>query len=103
MAVSRDARIEFLQDLFEAAEWVAIDGLAPGCRDPSDDKLLETAFNGRAGVLVTSDGDLLALRPGGETAIIAVWDHCLFRGLAIVRPAECLALSASELQSREGS
>ena len=42
-------------------------------RDPKDDKFLDVAVNGRADVIVTGDGDLLALHP--------------FRGIAILTPA----------------
>ena len=34
-----------------------------GCRDPKDDKLLETALLGRADCLVTGDQDLLVMSP----------------------------------------
>ena len=98
-AVSRESRTEFLQDLFEDAEWVEITGSPQGCRDSNDDMLLETAFVGRAGCLVTSDSDLLTLRPGGETALVAAWDAGLFRGLSIVRPAEFLAIVTAEPQA----
>lgn len=43
------------------------------CRDPKDDKFLETAVAGRADVIVTADEDLLVLDP--------------FEGIAIVKPA----------------
>jgi putative PIN family toxin of toxin-antitoxin system len=33
------------------------------CRDPDDDKFLETALNGEADCLVSGDADLLALDP----------------------------------------
>jgi predicted nucleic acid-binding protein len=46
-------------------------------RDPKDDKFLNAAVNGRAGVIVTGDRDLLDLNP--------------FRGIAIVTPATYLA------------
>jgi uncharacterized protein len=42
------------------------------CRDPTDDKFLELAVNGRADVFVTGDLDLLVLNP--------------FRGLPIITP-----------------
>ena len=38
-------------------------GAKLGCRDPDDDKLLETALMGNADCLVTGDGDLLAMSP----------------------------------------
>ncbi len=47
------------------------------CRDPKDDKYLELALASGAGVLVSSDNDLLVLHP--------------WRGVRILRPAEYLA------------
>jgi putative PIN family toxin of toxin-antitoxin system len=49
-----------------------------GCRDPKDDKFLEVAVHGRADGIVTGDSDLLGLHP--------------FRGIAIVTPADYIAL-----------
>jgi len=46
------------------------------CRDPKDDKFLETAMAGRADVIVSGDEDLLVLDP--------------FEGIPIVSPAEFL-------------
>jgi predicted nucleic acid-binding protein len=46
---------------------------APMCRDPHDDKFLEVAVNGHADLIVSGDGDLLALNP--------------FRNISIVTPA----------------
>ena len=49
---------------FEAvSEWVSIAGARMGCRDPKDDKLLDTALLGRADCLVTGDQDLLVMSP----------------------------------------
>jgi len=48
------------------------------CRDPKDDKFLEIAVHGRADAIVTGDSDLLDLHP--------------FRGIAIVTPADYIAL-----------
>jgi predicted nucleic acid-binding protein len=47
------------------------------CRDPSDDKFLEVAVNGRADLIITGDRDLLELDP--------------FMGIAILTPAAYLA------------
>lgn len=44
------------------------------CRDPADDKYLELALAAGAGTIVSSDRDLLVLRP--------------WRGVRILRPAE---------------
>lgn len=99
-AVSRAAREDFLQTLFEDAEWVTITGTPQGCRDPSDDMFLESAFTGQAGCLVTSDGDLLAMRTGGKESIASTWDAALHRGVTIVQPAEFLILAGQEIRSR---
>ena len=95
-ALSREVRTAFLEDLFEDAEWVTITGSLQGCRDPKDDILLETAIVGRAGCLVSSDGDLLAMRPAGEHATVANWEAALHRGIAIMRPGELLRGRANE-------
>ena len=55
-----------------AAEPVTITGRVAVCRDPTDDKFLELAVNGRADVIVSGDADLLVL------------DR--FRGIPIVTP-----------------
>ncbi|HEY5210063.1 MAG TPA: putative toxin-antitoxin system toxin component, PIN family [Stellaceae bacterium] len=55
---------------FDATERQLFDVLA--CRDPTDDKFLELAINGRADVIVSGDADLLVLHP--------------FRGIPIVLP-----------------
>jgi putative PIN family toxin of toxin-antitoxin system len=56
-------RRRFLADVAGVGEWVAISGFLKVCRDPADDKFLETAIAGEADCLVTGDGDLLALGP----------------------------------------
>ncbi|MYF08683.1 MAG: putative toxin-antitoxin system toxin component, PIN family [Rhodospirillaceae bacterium] len=58
------------------SERVAIVGAKLGCRDPDDDKLLETALMGNADCLVTGDGDLLAMSP--------------FHDIPVLTPAEFL-------------
>ncbi len=40
------------------------------CRDPTDDRFLDLAVNGRADVLVTGDLDLLVLNPFWGSPII---------------------------------
>ena len=59
-------------ELVDATERVHV------CRDPEDNRILELAVNGDAGVIVTGDKDLLVLDP--------------FRGVRIVTPAEFLKL-----------
>jgi putative PIN family toxin of toxin-antitoxin system len=63
----------WLKRLMGAAELVAISERIAACRDPTDDKFLELAINGRADLIVSGDGDLLALNP--------------FRDIPIVTPA----------------
>jgi len=66
----------YLVQLETVSEWAAIAGAKLGCRDPDDDKLLETALMGDADCLVTGDGDLLAMSP--------------FHGIPVLTPAEFL-------------
>lgn len=73
---SRERRALFLAQLEPVSEWVSIVGARLGCRDPEDDKLLETALLGRADRLVTGDRDLLVMSP--------------FQGIPIVTPADAL-------------
>ena len=51
------------RSLKPSSEWVSISGATLECRDPDDDKLLETALIGKADCLVTGDGDLLVMSP----------------------------------------
>ncbi|WP_420442351.1 putative toxin-antitoxin system toxin component, PIN family [Candidatus Palauibacter sp.] len=75
--VGRESRAAFVALLAAVAEWVPIAGARLGCRDPTDDKILETALMGRADHLVTGDRDLLAMSP--------------FHGILIITPARFLA------------
>jgi len=63
----------WLRKLMGAAELVTITERITACRDPTDDKFLELAAIGRADLIVSGDGDLLALNP--------------FRNIAIITPA----------------
>ena len=74
--VGRDARSVFLAHLEAVSEWVYIAGARLGCRDPEDDKMLETALLGHADCLVSGDRDLLAMSP--------------FHGIPILTPADAL-------------
>lgn len=53
----------WLNEVLAAAEPIAITERIAVCRDPKDDKFLELAVNGHADVILTGDGDLLALNP----------------------------------------
>ena len=79
--VTRQERAAFLRDLFRMAMSAPITEPVRACRDPKDDKILELAWNGNADYIVTGDDDLLVMNP--------------FRGIAIVRPAEFLAVVGS--------
>ena len=72
--VSREDRAVYVAQLEAVAEWVSISGAKMGCRDPEDDKLLETASMGSAACIVTGDQDLLAMSP--------------FHGIPLVKPAD---------------
>lgn len=76
--VGRQSRTAFVALAAAVAEWVPIADARLGCRDPTDDKILETALMGSADHLVTGDGDLLAMSP--------------FHGIPITTPARLLAL-----------
>jgi uncharacterized protein len=67
-----DTRV-WLRALMAAAELVSINERIAECRDPTDDKFLELAINGRAGLIVSGDRDLLVLDP--------------FRSIPIITPA----------------
>jgi predicted nucleic acid-binding protein len=56
-----------------AAELISIIEHVKVCRNPTDDKFLELALNGKADVIVTGDSDLLVLDP--------------FQGIPIISPA----------------
>src|SRR4051812_23434810 len=61
--VRRDRREALLERVASVVEIVAVLQSIRASRDPKDDKFLEAAVNGRAGVIVTGDGDLLDLNP----------------------------------------
>jgi uncharacterized protein len=56
--------------MLDAAELVSIAESIAACRDPTDDKFLELAINGRADLIVTGDIDLLALNPFRQIPIV---------------------------------
>ena len=68
--VSREGRAVYLAQLEAVSEWVPIAGAKLGCRDPDDDKLLETALMGAADCLVTGDSDLLEMSPFQNVPIL---------------------------------
>ena len=66
--------VAWLRQVLAAAELVTIAERVAACRDPSDDKFLELAVNGKADVIVSGDRDLRDLNP--------------FRGIRIMTPAD---------------
>ncbi len=75
--VSRQHRDALLLRLSPLIEIVQVAEAVEASRDPNDDKFLEAAVNGKAGVIVSGDRDLLELHP--------------FRGIAILSPTVYLA------------
>ncbi|MDE0282891.1 MAG: putative toxin-antitoxin system toxin component, PIN family [Gammaproteobacteria bacterium] len=69
--VSQDLRRIWLSQLEAVSEWVSITGVRLGCRDPDDDKVLETALIGDVSCLVTGDHDLLTIpQPPRKVSIL---------------------------------
>jgi uncharacterized protein len=93
--LSVEDRAEFVQLITFIGSWVSIPGTLQICRDPDDDKIIETAIVGRADCLVTGDADILALRPAGEAGQVMNEADAMFRGVALLRPAEFLQLIAA--------
>jgi uncharacterized protein len=75
MYLDRVARMEFVGLMRHQSHIFAVDEaeharLEPSCRDPKDDKFLALAQAAEAGVLVSSDEDLLILHPWRAVAIV---------------------------------
>ena len=66
----------FLHRVWAVSEVVLSASPIRACRNPRDDKFLEVAVHGRAGVILTGDSDLLDLHP--------------YHGIAILTPQEFL-------------
>ena len=60
----------WLKELLTAAELITITERIAACRDPTDDKFLELAVNGHADLIVSGDGDRLALNPFRQIPIV---------------------------------
>lgn len=75
--VTIEQRIQFLRLVGLSARSVPIVRRIRACRDPKDDKFLELAVNGNAGLILTGDRDLLALHQ--------------FHGVTIQSPGEYLS------------
>lgn len=74
--ITRADRAQFLAQILDVFQFVWISGARMGCRDPEDDKILETALMGDAECIGTGDRDLLVMSA--------------FRGIPIVTPREFL-------------
>ena len=74
--VSQTVRAVYLAQLMAVSEWVSITNAKLGCRDPDDDKFLETALMGDADCIVTGDRDLSEMSP--------------FQGISILPPSDFL-------------
>ena len=74
--VTEEQRLEFLAAYIRETEEVAVNINLKVCRDPTDDKFLELALEGRATHIVSGDPDLVTLSP--------------FRGVSIVNPRQFL-------------
>ncbi len=78
-AIRPERRDLILEVLRREAVWFEPSVRVTDCRDPKDDKYLELALAAGAGMIVSSDDDLLVLNP--------------WRGASIVRPAVYLRLT----------
>ncbi len=78
-AIPRQRRERIMEILRGTAVWFEPAIRVTDCRDPKDDKYLELALAAGAGIIVSSDEDLIALHP--------------WRGVRILRPADYLAFS----------
>ena len=56
-------RLAFLNALAASARMVAVSIRVNDCRDAKDNKFLELALTAKAGIIVSSDSDLLVLNP----------------------------------------
>jgi putative PIN family toxin of toxin-antitoxin system len=61
--VSRADRRQFVLHLGGVARIIPVTRKFSACRDPRDDKFLDVALNGEAGLILTGDQDLLELHP----------------------------------------
>ena len=75
--VDADLRADLLDQLVSGTLWFEPKVTVIECRDATDNKYLELALAAQAGVIVSSDQDLLVLHP--------------WRGISILRPVEYVA------------
>ena len=74
--VSQTIRAVYPAQLMAVSEWVSTTNAKLGCRDPDDDKFLETALMGDADCIITGDRSLLEMSP--------------FHGISILPPSDFL-------------
>ncbi len=73
--VTLEQRLQFIRLMANTAEFVPIIHSVRECRDPTDDKFLEVALNGRADVIISGDADLLRMHPWREIEILSPAAH----------------------------
>lgn len=69
--VTIEQRVRFVRLIANLAEFVPIIHQIRECRDPTDDKFLEVALNGRGDVIITGDAHLLKMNPWRDVAILS--------------------------------
>ena len=70
--------LDFVAVFTQLAVWIDTTSAIDVCRDPTDNKFLELAIDGKASHIVTGDPDLLDLHP--------------FRGIQVLSPRDFLAI-----------
>jgi len=68
--LQRGKRELFLASFLQQTQLIEISEVIRACRDSKDDKFLDVAVNGQADIIVTSDNDLLVLRPFRNISIV---------------------------------
>ncbi len=68
--LSRTERELFLAFFNDNTTYILVEERINACRDPKDDKFLELAVSGKAGIILTGDTDLLALDPFNDVRIL---------------------------------
>jgi uncharacterized protein len=68
--VALETRLEFLVEIQETVEFIAVSHTVKVCRDSMDDMYLELALSCRADCIITNDEDLLVLNPFENIPII---------------------------------
>lgn len=69
--IDEEDRIWFLNLLVKEAVLVDVTEQIKECRDPTDDKFLELAVNGKADFIISGDDDLKVMNPFRKIGIIS--------------------------------